>query len=210
MNTDRRTQASIARISPHEADTQHSTLRSAITWAVLGLVIAKPDHGYALKDRFEDQYHGLLELRDPSSVYRSLDALEERGWVEALPDPSTRGVRKICFRVTEAGKEAFEDHLVEEMARYLDDGQMFFCKLALVGTCPEGALALIARAERLCASKQGRVLPAPTAASTHEQAHAFAERLCAQGRRLVLSAASTVLRHARSSIEADASEAQVK
>jgi DNA-binding PadR family transcriptional regulator len=60
-------------------------MRSAVNWAVLGLVIERPSYGYELFQRLERRYGGVL---DPpiSQIYAALNALERASLIEPLQE----------------------------------------------------------------------------------------------------------------------------
>jgi Transcriptional regulator PadR-like family len=60
-------------------------MRSPIHWAVLGLLIERPGHGYDLFQRFDSAYAGAIELSSHSQINGALKALEQRGMIERLP-----------------------------------------------------------------------------------------------------------------------------
>ena len=202
MQADRDRARSAQGVNPQSLASRSSPIQSPIAWAVLGLVIAKPDHGYALMGRLEEELRGLLPLRDPSYVYRALEALEERGFVEVLPDTTTRGVRRTRFRATAQGECAYQDHLVAEIERFLVDGQTFFLALAALADWPEGALEVIERAEAACVADQpSRALSEPREEQAERERRLLADRLHLQGRRQLLSATAALLAQARRAIE---------
>jgi PadR family transcriptional regulator PadR len=63
-----------------------------------------PAHGYTFLERLEE--FGLAYL-DPSTVYRALRDLEEKGWVTSTWDEEqSRGPPRRIYRVTTLGDEA--------------------------------------------------------------------------------------------------------
>src|SRR5665213_418064 len=60
-------------------------MRSPVSWALLGLLIDRPDYGYNLFHRFQRAYGDTLELSTPSQIYAGLNGLESNGLIERLP-----------------------------------------------------------------------------------------------------------------------------
>lgn len=199
-----------ARPARRRRDGRGSTpLQSPLRWALLGLLIEQPSHGYDLAKRFDYDYAGLIELSDPSYIYRSLAALEERGLIEALPEceceAQGRGARRTPYRATHRGIGAFADHLAAEMMRVELSGRVFFRKLSvLAGSSPAHALALIDEAERACLAQRDSPPRAREGLREQGASGALEDSLHAQARTLLLGAALRWLHFTRAQIEAGA------
>ncbi len=63
-------------------------LISTVHWLMLALVIEKPSYGYEIAARYERRF-GLLLPTSKTSIYGSLDRLEQEGLVEPLPPQPT-------------------------------------------------------------------------------------------------------------------------
>jgi DNA-binding PadR family transcriptional regulator len=63
-----------------------------------------PKHGYALAKDIED-FAGVK--LGPGTLYGALGRLEERGWIEALPEDS----RRRPYQITPAGADELARHL---------------------------------------------------------------------------------------------------
>ena len=61
-----------------------STIRSPVSWALLGLVIERPDYGYGLVKRFQREYSDVLTIKSDWHVYRALDGLRARSLIEQV------------------------------------------------------------------------------------------------------------------------------
>jgi len=85
-------------------------MRSLVNYAVLTLVLEKPSYGAEIGRRFEDRYGELLRSRW-DHAYRSLDALEGRGYVERLGPRGSRRQPKTQIRGTDAGKTCHREWL---------------------------------------------------------------------------------------------------
>jgi poly-beta-hydroxybutyrate-responsive repressor len=70
---------------------------------LLLLLHHEPAHGYTLLEGLEE--FGLSEV-DPSAVYRTLRAMEDRGWVTSSWDAEeTLGPPRRVYSITDAGDE---------------------------------------------------------------------------------------------------------
>lgn len=188
---------------PHALEAKLAPMRSAVGWALLGLVIERPSHGYELAARFRSDYEDLLALSDVSYVYRALEMLERRGWIEPLPDDGQpRRAKKTSYRSTESGEDAYQEHLIAQMTAVDQDGRLFARKLGVFAHRPKRALAVIEHAERACVA-HGQQPPAtePDRAASGDPG-ALAARLHADRRRRALTATVAWLQFARGEIEA--------
>lgn len=86
-----------------------------VTFYIL-LALYTPRHGYAVMQFIEEKTGGRL-LLGAGTLYGALNALLEKGWIEALPVEA--GSRKKEYRITDAGKAAVETELarLEELVR---------------------------------------------------------------------------------------------
>ena len=86
-----------------------------VTFYIL-LALCEPRHGYAVMQFVSERTDGRLSL-GAGTLYGALNALLEKGWIEALPVEA--GSRKKEYRITAAGKAAVETELarLEELVR---------------------------------------------------------------------------------------------
>ncbi len=77
--------------------------------AVLGLMIDRPAYGYGLQQQVTERL-GFLGLAD-SAVYKTIERLEQDGWVEEVGEKQVgrtrRGAPRILYRATPEGIEQF-------------------------------------------------------------------------------------------------------
>jgi PadR family transcriptional regulator, regulatory protein AphA len=78
---------------------------------LLGVLLEKPRTGYDLKKFFDTQGRFLRSNTQMSQVYRSLAAIEDRGWVEHSVEERPGAVDAKIFRVTADGAVVFLDWL---------------------------------------------------------------------------------------------------
>jgi DNA-binding PadR family transcriptional regulator len=123
-------------------------LRSDIYWALLGLIIARPSYGYALAQRYERTYGGLLPLSSQGQIYRGLDALEGKALIEKVPIVGDDRQPKTHYRATDLGVEYYRVRLVARLAWESRHWQEFAEELAALP--PDIALAALDGYEQTC------------------------------------------------------------
>ena len=74
-------------------------------WFHILLALAKEElHGYGIQREVKEATGGGTMLW-PGMLYRSLDALVKRKWIEPIPDPSEEpDVRRQYYKITAGGK----------------------------------------------------------------------------------------------------------
>ncbi len=200
-------------------------MRSAVNWAVLGLVIERPSYGYELFQRLERRYGGVLEP-PISQIYAALNALERADLIEPRPAgeppvaadgdgaavaPRRQSVRrqpKVHYRATASGARAFRAWVAEGMREDPQHGELLR-RLAGAAAAPGvdrvGAMReLVDTYERSCVEEASR-LPLPPARSAATPAGAageLVERLVLAARRGLLDAHFAWIDHARKEIDA--------
>lgn len=81
-----------------------------------------PLHGYAIGKEIEDRTGGRIVLK-PGSMYRALEQLLDRDYIEEVEIPDSEDERRRDYRITRAGRqrlrEALQDYrgLVKEGER---------------------------------------------------------------------------------------------
>jgi DNA-binding PadR family transcriptional regulator len=187
-------------IDRRELAVSEAPLHSAVKWALLGLLIERPDHGYELARRFEAAYGEALGLSEASYVYRALDSLQRRGLIEALPDQAPARPQRTSYCVTEHGISSYQEHLIEQVQRFNAAAQVHLRKLAVFTGQPQCALEVIERMEELCASDP--LDPYSADRSERDRPGALAHRLHAPACAIVRSAMLEWLQIARGEVEA--------
>lgn len=180
-------------------------MRSPVSWALLGLLIDRPDYGYNLFHRFQRAYGDTLELSTPSQIYAGLEGLESNGLIESLPsdNPSRDAQRqpKPRYGATELGQGSYRERLIAQACDTQKHTRLFILQLA--ASEPETALAVLDAYER------HRLKGSPT---PPDQASAitsdFAERLIEVQERLALDGTLTWIEYVRGEFEARAAAPQ--
>lgn len=126
---------------------------AAADYALLGLLMLGPRHGYELAPYFaNDGTLGLVCTLGVSRLYALLHALEELGLVHAESSVISGGPPRKVFSLTVAGRAAFEEWLVQPIRRLRQIRQDFLLKLYFSRQLPEsGTAALMER--QLAASR---------------------------------------------------------
>lgn len=77
-------------------------------WALLGLLIQKPMHGYELHRYFTDPSDlGQVWYLGLSQMYKLLKELEAQGYVEVTVEPQENYPARKVYHITPAGRTAF-------------------------------------------------------------------------------------------------------
>lgn len=126
-------------------------IRSAVSWALLGLVIERPSYGYELSKRFERRYAQYLPIRSGSHIYRSLKTLKCEGLIEqtcAARGPQATRRARPWYGATERGVLGYCKWLETTALTQLLPSEVFVCALAALRRRPDAALSVIASCER--------------------------------------------------------------
>ena len=193
-------------------------MRSAVNWAVLGLVIERPSYGYELFQRLERRYGGVLEP-PISQIYAALNALERAALIEPLTEearalepedglrPAARRQPKVHYRATASGARAFREWVAEQMR---EDPRHVELLRRIAGTAAAGVdrtgtmRDLVDAYERACVEEASK-LPLPPARDAMTPAAAageLVERLVLAARRGLLDAHFAWIAYARTEIDA--------
>jgi len=108
-------------------------------YAILGLLLQGPRHGYGLATRFGELF-GPGWAINRGQVYDMLHNLADKGCVERLSPPETPGGSQ-SYRITDKGERAFAKWLAKHSRRSRPHRETFYLKLALAG--PQNAHQLL-------------------------------------------------------------------
>ena len=103
-----------------------------IKFAVLGLLLEKPHHGYAVRAEFDRRLGDLWEL-NYGQVYQILTSLEEAGYVSAFDERIGRRPPRKVYSITPKGRDALRSWLARPTARVRPYRDEFFVRLMLSG-----------------------------------------------------------------------------
>ncbi len=179
-------------------------MSSPLVWALLGLVIERPSHGYELAKRFQRVYEDTLVLSNRMNIYRLLKALSSHGLIEeatprAKERPAPNGQPKPRYRATAHGKRTYEEWLVASLGREFNQQRLFARQLAMLE--PEQALEVLERYERDYLEEGEETLSQASEEEAQESiadvAEDVAEHLAHEDIRLKLGSTISWLRYAR-------------
>lgn len=93
-----------------------NTTSNALTEAVYYILLAliEPKHGYGIMQQTNELSRGRLTL-SAGTLYGALAALQEKGWIEPLPEEG----RKKEYRITEQGIKVLHEEItrLEELVK---------------------------------------------------------------------------------------------
>ena len=114
-------------------------------WAVLGLLVTSPAHGFALaKELRADGRWGRIWTVPRPLVYRALPTLEASGLISMdRAEASRLGPRRAVYRATPSGKAAFSRWLSEPVEHYRDARSQLLLKLGFLWTRGESTESLL-------------------------------------------------------------------
>jgi len=114
-------------------------------WAVLGLLVSTPAHGFALaKELKADGRWGQIWTVPRPLVYRALIALEARSLISMdRAEESRLGPRRAVYQATPTGKAAFSRWLNKPVEHYRDVRSQLILKLGFLRMRGESAESLL-------------------------------------------------------------------
>lgn len=117
---------------------------SVTEYAVLGLLVEGPSHGFALaKELASDSDVGrVFTVRRPL-VYRAIDRLVDAGYAEPVTTEKGDGPKRIVYRATNAGRHRLDTWLARPVEHIRDLRIEFLLKLALLRRSNRPPLQLI-------------------------------------------------------------------
>jgi DNA-binding PadR family transcriptional regulator len=125
-------------------------MRSPVNWALLGLVIERPSYAYALAQRFERTYRGVLSLSSISHAYQALATLKSRALIEEISGTRVGRQPRPQYRATRSGMEAYQEWLVSQVHEDRRRQRLLVMELAALMSDPEAGLEFMARCKRAC------------------------------------------------------------
>lgn len=122
-------------------------------FALLGLLIPGPCHGYELHKKMnESDGIGLIWGVKMANLYAQLDKLERNGLVTSNSVTSDNHPNRKQFDLTEKGREAFEEWLVKPISHPRDFRQEFMVRYYFMSReRPELLTSYLASQTKICA-----------------------------------------------------------
>jgi DNA-binding PadR family transcriptional regulator len=131
---------------------REQSIRSPVTWTVLGLVIERPSYGWELWKRFERLYGDVLPVGGESNIYRALEALRGKRLIEEMGQPrpvsGTSRQPKPHYRATVEGLERYGEWVMAQEREHHRRSLLFARQLGALAQEPETALAILGRYEQ--------------------------------------------------------------
>ncbi|MBO0837508.1 MAG: PadR family transcriptional regulator [Actinobacteria bacterium] len=153
-------------------------LANPLVLPILGLLVERPRHAYAVFSELRSRYD-YLTVRN-ATVYTLLNTLVNAGWIEAGP---SSGPDRQEFALSEAGRRTLAGRVNRDLREAdLADGTAFMTALAYLGILDPttAADALEARAERIRIEEQrlDRLLSSAGVTELHMiEVHFYRDRL---------------------------------
>jgi DNA-binding PadR family transcriptional regulator len=181
-------------------------MTSPVNWALLGLVIERPDYGYRLRQRFDDVYRDVLSISSESHIYTGLNMLEGRDLIERDPEApvvqsGTDRQPKPRYRATPKGLRSYRERMLAQAQDDRRHSRLFIRQLALFRREPEVALEILERLRSACLEEASST-PIPTTSAGIGEASGLAERLAAEDSRLAMEAKLPWIDYARREFQA--------
>jgi len=176
-------------------------MRSLVNWALLGLIIDRPSYAYELAHRFERTYEGALNLSSVSHIYVALGALQQREYIEEIPNTRQGRQPKPHYRATAAGMDLYCEWLVTQVDDDRQRQRLFVLQLAALARSPEIALEVVDRVEATCL-EQAAKSPLSDSNGEGETTSGLVKRLITEEHKLALGARLTWIQYARQQLRA--------
>jgi DNA-binding PadR family transcriptional regulator len=117
----------------------------SLKYGILGLLAEQPLHGYEVKSRFEELLGGTWEV-NIGQVYATFQRLERDDLIEAVGERGDRG--KLAYRLTEAGRQNFEEWLETPEVESQPMREDVYVKLLLGNRLGNGSLERLLSRQR--------------------------------------------------------------
>ena len=183
------------------------SMTSQVNWALLGLLIERPDYKYRLVQRFESRYGDVLSFGSPSHINAAMDALMRRGLIEKIPGRRARSGRDRRetgpnYRATDKGRQGYREWMLGQASEVRRQSRLFSRQLAVLADEPDVALEIIEHHQKACLEDATRAQGAIVEGTLAHSAPDLADRLVAEDDR---AAAQSILgwsNYARSEFKA--------
>lgn len=205
-------EAQIAGVDGPEDAASIRRMTSQVNWALLGLLIERPDYKYRLTQRFESAFGDVLSFGSPSHIHTALSELKRRGLIERVPGrPATRmdtaRQRGPRYRATPQGLQGFREHMLDQIWEDRRQAWLFARQLALLAGEPEVAIEVLEHRQRACLQETGRARSARAGNPRlddydDDSSQELADRLVSEDARLAPASTLPWIDYARAEFEA--------
>jgi DNA-binding PadR family transcriptional regulator len=147
----------------------------SVRHGILGILAQGPQHGYELKQSFEDASGGFWNV-NYGQIYTTLDRLVADDLVDMTVEPGGegRGHERKVYHITPKGLSEFREWLEEPVGKIRPLRDEVFVKLALLGSeDPEPALRLLREQRQLYLVHMAQLTQKKQALSRHTSDDAF-------------------------------------
>lgn len=176
-------------------------MTSAVYWALLGLVIERPSYGLELHNRYQRVYADVLPVSGESHIYKALDELESRKFIETIPGIGGVGRQpKPHYQGTVLGVRSFEDWCVEQIDTQRRSQELWARQLAIFSRDPATALHVLGRYRRQYLKTVSQAGSQPEGAVTDSRV-ALIEELVSEQQRIAAGGMLSWLRFAYARFE---------
>jgi DNA-binding PadR family transcriptional regulator len=175
-------------------------MTSEVYWTLLGLVIERPSYGLELYNRYQRVYADLLPVSGPSHIYKGLDEMERRRFIETIPGVGVGRQPKPHYQATSLGVRRFEDWCVERMDAQRHSQELWARQLAIFAHDPTAALHLLRRFRCRYLETAGKIGGQPED-SAISSSSAFIDELVTEQQRIAAGGMLSWLRFAIASFE---------
>ena len=179
----------------HARMTSGRAMTSEVYWTLLGLVIERPSYGLELYNRYQRVYADLLPVSGESHIYKGLDEMERRGFIETVPGVGVGRQPKPHYQATPLGVRSFEDWCVERMDAQRRSQELWTRQLAIFAHDPPAALNILHRFRCQYLEMAGKTGGQPEGSSIDSR-DAFVDELVAEQQRIAAGGMLSWLRYA--------------
>jgi DNA-binding PadR family transcriptional regulator len=188
------------------SDQPDAPMRSAVNWALLGLVIERPSYAYELARRFERTYRGVLSLSSRSHVYTALSSLQHRSLIEEVAGTRAGRQPRPSYRATPAGIQSYAEWLVSYVGEDRRRQALFVLGLSALASDVNSVAEILDRYEQAWLAQANHTPPASIEGGGDQARASFVARVLCEENRLGVEAKLSWLADLREQVEQLASE----
>jgi len=183
------------------------SMTSQVNWAVLGLLIERPDYKYRLAQRFESSYGDVLSFGSPSHINAAVEALMRRGLIEKMPRRRDRSGPERRepgphYRATPDGRQGYREWMLAQASEVRRQSRLFSRQLAVLAEEPDVALEIVEHHQKACLEDATRARGAIAEGTLSGSAPDLADRLVAADNRQAAQSTLAWSNYARSEFKA--------
>lgn len=123
----------------------------SLPYGLLGLLTYQDSTGYDLTKVFADSLNNFWHAQS-SQIYRELDRLEHKKWVESRSVPQDKRPNKRVYTITESGRAALDKWLSEGTVEFEHSHEPLLVRVFFGLDAPEVTLTLLKTCREMCLS----------------------------------------------------------